>query len=256
MRWLAVARYRYLILLRRTKWIIPVLVLTLLPSVMAGAPGLLFTAREYRREAPVFLRGAGLAVVFAYSIHIWALTSLCWSFGVVPRRPEGARPLDLMDSAPISGYSRYWGDAIGILAAALTIHVSTLPLLALIIAQSAFPRSAFWYLEAAVVFILFFASAVASWTLRAKDSKWSQTRSARNAGAVLLTLLLIIMASTRVDQFSDAVVAFFVEPSPRAWNALTATFRSGTLLFVLLTLSLGMFVALYSRQSARSIDHT
>lgn len=255
MRWLAVARYRFLILIRRSRGIVPVLmIVNLLPLVGQSLRIVLDDDASFRSQAPDYLSMAGVVVVVVYAMHFMALVLLCWSFGTVQRRPESAKPSDLMDTAPISGQVRFWGDAAGIGMTVLAIHFCTAPLLAQTVAFSAFPSSMFWSIELVIMVVVAFVSTIASWMLRAETTGWSQTRSWRSTSFFLLLMMLIVIGTTRPIEFRDSLTAFLVQPSVRSWSFVVAAIQSLPLMMTLVMFVITSFVAYFAVQSARAVE--
>jgi hypothetical protein len=254
MRWLALVRYRFLHHVRRANWVVPVLVVAIILPTAVGMSVALMPDAQFRRRINEYLMLTGVGLLITYWIHIGALTMLCWSFGIAPRRPEGAKPSDLMDTVPVSGYLRFWGDAAGIAAAILAIHVCTTPLLAYAVALSPFPSSLFWYLELVIVFMVATSGIAASWSLRAETSRWAQTRSVRSSSLFALLLTLVVLGTTRVEDFGVALDTFFREPSARSWSGIPGTIHSMPLFIGLLVLVTGAFVTYFAVRSARMIE--
>jgi hypothetical protein len=254
MRWLALVRYRYLTQVRRAKWIVPFLAISILVAAATASYNPLQSDAWYRRQIADSMSLAGFCVIITYWFQVLILMMFCWSYGITPRRPEGARPSDLMDTAPVSGQLRFWGDAAGMTAAVLAIHLCTTPLLAYLIAVSPFPSALFFYLEIAIVVAVAFASTTASWTLRAETSRWGQTRATRSFGLFLLLMILVLLATVRVESFGLALERFLTEPSIRSWSGIVETVYSVPLLMALTLMVVGGFVTYYAIRSARAIE--
>lgn len=252
MRCLALARYRFLLLIRRTRWIFPLLLLIVLGPVAAG--GMIRDERINPALAPdVLLRAAG-EVLVVYFLHIVTISLFCWSFGIVPTRPEGMRPADLMDTVPLSGQTRFWGDALGIFGAAAVIHLCLTPVLAASIALSSLPSSLFWWLELAIMAVLLFLAASASWGLSTNDTRRSRVNTIGGQTLFLLLLALVLLCTTRVEEFRDALGDFLNTPAPARWSGVVAAVDNGPLFVTMVTALYASFIAYFAIQSARAFE--
>jgi hypothetical protein len=139
-----------------------------------------------------------------------------------------------------------------VLAAVLSVHAAVVPLLAVIVALSPHPSTTFWIFELAVVAVLFLASALAAWSLRAESWRWSIARSFRAS----VTLLLIVAGAAglfarRPAGLAEALVAVLENPGRGSLIALVSAFRNpptATLVFVILYAA---FVAFFFIHSVR-----
>jgi hypothetical protein len=252
MRCLAVARYRLLTTLRAANSVfVTAVVVVLIPPVGAGAMFQMDSA--FRSLAEGGLLFSGVPALIAPLLHGLVMLGACLGFGAAGRRRD-AETSDLMDLAPVTPQDRFWGDAIGILASALIVHVCTLPLLAMAVAQSSITTSAFAAYEIVLLAAMVLASAGASWQLHAAPTRWSQTRSARNAATFLILLLLALIVNTRWEAFRDALGNLVNEPSARKWTAVVAAVNSPLLLFLSLFLLYAGFLFFYWRRATRSLE--
>jgi hypothetical protein len=251
----AVARYRFTLIVRRARWMVPLLMFAILVPLMATADWFVASDSLFYALSAGSLRDGAAAMLWTYMLHTITLVMLCASFGVAPARPEGASPSDLMDTAPISGYVRFSGDALGIFAATMSLHYCVLPLLAHSIAATSFPLRLFWWLELLMIPLLLFVSCASSWTMRAQSSRWSQTRTLR-AGATMLILLALILAATVRPRFAESVAMFLSEPSPMTLHGVAAMIHAPLLFTILLAAMVAGFTIYYSVQTARAIERT
>lgn len=250
MRCLAFARYRFLTIIRRLKWVFPAFSI---PIILPGAlaTGILINARNFIGadvEDTMAASAAFLAVV--YVVHFLALSALCWSFGV---RAKSARSSDLMELVPSRGQARFWGDALGIYAAIMSLHLCMTPMLAAVFVASPFPTSFFWAVELMFAMIFFLISASASRTLRQEAKRWTEI-SGKQELLLLLCFVLALAGTARLDEFPDAVVAFFTQPSPPAWSGVVAAIANLPLLILLSLALYAGFIAWYSIQTSRAIE--
>jgi hypothetical protein len=223
-----------------------------MPGV-AGSGIALASQPQFRSDAPPLFTAAAFCLMITYVVHIFALATLTWSFGLVPPRQASARPSDLMDLVPLRGPARFWGDTLGIFGAAMAIHLCCTPLIAAVFAACPFPTAVFWYLEIAITAILFLISANASRTLRSEPRSWSQMNG-KEGFLLLLCFVLVFMGTTRVDELPDAVVEFFRQPSPPAWSAIVRTIDHFPL-FIALALALYAGSIVWSSiQSSRATE--
>lgn len=264
MRSLAVGRYRFLTTNRRAVWIVLVsvggtllfaMMISLSGAVMYSAPPLAYLETVIRRgDAAVAISIGGRVVGFCYVFQIGMLATVCHAFGSRNRRSDALGAADLMDTAPITPAARFWGDAMGVFASTMAVHVATLPLLAFVFALSPFPSS--WMVGAELVIVLFvaFESFGASWKLHTSRDK---SPTARTAGANAVLVILVFIAFrmlTSWSEFRDALAVFLVWPSPRSWFAIKATFLSPALLaFVLLMIFAG-FTFFYYTRAVRAME--
>jgi hypothetical protein len=252
MRVLALARFRFLTIIRRLRWVFPVLVIAIVvPGFFAS--GAIAPTEMLGGSAGTRLGQSAFCVSIVYIVQMIALPMLCWSFGIVPPRPENARPSDLMDLIPLRGQTRFWGDALGIYAASMSLHLCTTPLLAMVVAASPLSSSLFWWLELAFALVLFLVSASASLTLRSEAKSWTDL-SGRRGLLVILCYVLVLTATTKIEQFPDALAALFNQPSRVTWLALTASIDNLPLFVVSSFALYAGFIGWYSIQASRAIE--
>jgi hypothetical protein len=254
MRHLAISRFRLLTTIRGANLLFAV------AFVAAFAPLLFITGQPdevFRDSADVLLGEAARVSVFAWIFHALLLGFACDMFGNVTllrsqlTSGETDRPSDLMDTAPIRPGAYFWGEAGGIFAAAMSIHVCALPLLALLAALSPLPISMFFIAEAATIALVIMASAGGAWKRRAPRSRWSGTRGPRSAALFGIIVLLMLRRTTHWIPFRDALAVFATEPSPRLWAPVVAAVENPLLLFVLLAFLCIGYIAFFYKSSAR-----
>ena len=248
MRYLAIARFRLLTTIRAGA---PLFVLSALAAL---APAVFLSCMPdevFRANADQLLGDFAPPAVFAWIAHALILAIACDAFGNVTllrmqlTSTPAEGPADLMDTAPITPGARFWGEAAGILAAALTIHVCTLPILALVAALSPLPTAMFVTIEAATVVLLVLASAGGAWKRRARRTKWSASRGARSALLFAVLLLMALRQTTERVAFRDSFGWFVTHPSPRSWSAVSNAVENPFLLFVLVSLLYTCYIVFY-----------
>ena len=243
MRYLAVARFRLLTTIRSATPIF----------LVAAAPALIGALIEsmpeplYRSEADGMMRVTAIASVFAWLFHSFVMLMSCEAFGNLRLlRPDlTSLPSDLMDSAPIGPTERFWGEALGIFAATLIIHVCCLPLLAADAALSPLPIGLFLWMEAGLVGMLILASASAAWKRLAPRTKMSATRTMRSGLLFFILVLILFSATTNWVAFRDALAEFAGGPSMNSWARVTATVENPLLLLLLFSLLYASYLFYY-----------
>ena len=254
MRSLGIARYRYLTTLRGVRWdFAMVLIAAAGPVCLFGS--LLEPATHWTSSVMLRLHFTAHMVVIVYWLHVLVLVVACITFGARRAQPDGTLASDLTESVPLSGASRYFGDALGILAAGLTIHACTLPILALAVALSPVPTSWFIALELVVIACTILASAAASWKMRGRG-RWSATRTARSAILFGILLVLVVKGNTTSPDFGNAWSYFIGQPSPLTWDGIATSVSHPIRLAVCLALLYAAFVTYYAVDSIRSIERS
>jgi hypothetical protein len=255
MRYLAIARFRLLTTIRAANALFAVAAIA---AIGPAALNSFMPDEVFRAGADDFLGLAATTAVIAWIAHALILAFACDAFGnvtllrtqITSLQTDG--PADLMDTAPIKPGARFWGEAAGILAAAMTIHICTLPVLVLVAALSPLPTAMFIAAEAAIIALVVLASTGGAWKRRAPRTKWSGTRGARSAVLFAILLLLAIKHTTEWEVFRDSLVRFVREPSPAVWLAVSNAVENPTLLFVLLSLLYAGYMAFYYSSSVRT----
>jgi hypothetical protein len=252
MRWLTLARYRYLVSVRKAHWIFAsLLVVVGLAVVLASA--LLIPTSWFEQNSSAAPQSA-ITVLMIYLIQAFGLGFASLAFGTTTRRAETSTAADLLDTAPVSPQSRFWGDAVGIFATQVAIHVALLPIFAVAFAVSPWPVRGFVYLELSSLLVFFFTACHASWLLRGATSRWSRTRAARSAAIFGILLLTILISTTRWEDLLYGWVTLMSQVDPRAIHTMTEAFDNPALSVLLLTLLYGGFIAFYFLHSVRTME--
>jgi hypothetical protein len=254
MRYLAIARLR---LLTTTLAANPLFALTAAAAIIPAAFLAFVPDEAFRANADWYLGIAATTALVVWIMHGLLLGAACNAFGNETllksslTSMETAGPGDLIDTAPISLKGRFWGETAGILAAAMAIHICTLPVLVLIAALSPLPTRMFFGLEAIVIACVFLGSAGAAWKRRAPRTKWSATRPARSGLLFGFLLLMTVRHTTNWYPFRDSLVNFVKEPSPRIWSEVWNAIENPLLFFGLLALLYAGYIAYYYATSVR-----
>lgn len=251
MRYLAIARFRMLTIIRTAT---PIFIVAALPPLLAAVP-LSMPEPLFRASAEEMLVINARVAMMAWVYHGLFLSFACLLSGKVKTPHDdvtiGVVP-DLMDTAPIGPGSRFWGEALGTLTATVLIHACCLPLLAAVAALSPLPTSVFLWIEAGTVALMILASASAAWQRRAPRTKYSASRGPRNAVLFAVLLLLSLFATTRWEAFRDSALAFISSRnSMRAWAEVVDAVESPPLLFILLSLLYAGYIAYYYVSATR-----
>ena len=252
---LAVARYRFLTVIRSAN----AAYFILLVAIAVPLLGMFFTLRvaepDYATQAPRVLSFAAVGPFLIYGMHLLGLAVICGAYGVVPRRPPGVMPIDPMHLDPICGSEQFWGDAAGLFSAIASVHLCLVPLLAAVVALSPFPSSLFWYGELLMAVALLFASACGSWALRARTTRLSQARTARSIVVFLILMTVALLSTTRGQEFRDAVGSLlFARPTRQQLEVVVAAISNPALLVVAVVSIYLAFIAYYCLDSVRAID--
>jgi len=251
MRSLGIVRLRLLTITRAAT---PIFILAAFPALV----NLLFLSTPepfFRAWETLALDGYARAALSGWFFHILFLAFAMLLTGKVKTPHDDvviAVIPDLMDTAPIKPGERFWGETFGTFAAALAIHVCSLPLLAALVALNPLPTSAFVWIEAAAIALLFLACAGAAWQRRAPRTKFSGTRGPRNAALVATLFIFALAGTTRWQTFRDSLATFIVpRTSMRAWSEVMAAVEKPLLLAVLLVLLYAGTIAYYYVTSTR-----
>ena len=255
MRYLAIARFRLLTTIRAANTLFAVAAIA---AIGPAALNSFMPDEVFRAGADDFLGVAATTAVIAWIAHALILGFACDSFGKVTllrtqiTSVETEGPADLMDTSPIRPSARFWGEVAGILAAAMTIHVCTLPVLVLVAALSPLPTAMFIAAEAATIMFVVLAATAGAWKRRARPTKWSGTRSARSGLLFFILLALTVRYTTRWEAFRDSLPLFIAQPSPRVWSAASNAVDNPLLLFTLLSLLYTGYIAFFYASSVRT----
>lgn len=263
MRSLAVIRYRYLTNVRAAGWVLGLSIALVVGPVFLGGTTVTFLGpfavlmpeSDFLARDPAIILGIGARVVEgAYALHLIVLIGATHAFGTRKQLANRAATADLMDAAPVSPPARFWGDAAGIFAAAMTVHVATLPLLAFLVAVSPLSTTAFVWIELLVVFLLVSESVGAAWKLHASRISPNTARAASSSVVMVILVLLVTIALTRWRDFRDAWSSFVFWPSGRAWAGIVETIDSPSLLVATIVLLYAGFIAFYYFRGIRALE--
>lgn len=253
MRCLAVARYVFLTTVRRTTWLVPMLVgLALMPAVLGGG-GMLFIPNDrFVGYAPFMFQAGAAGVMIAYIMNSGLVLALGGTLSGREKKSRAAS--DLIETAPISGHTLFWGNALGITASMFVMHVCCVPLLAEVVAISPFSPSVFWLLELMTVVLLLLIGGAAACHRLTGTRQGQALRSVARIAILTILFVVIVTATTRIDDLYDGIVGFLSELSPRSWAAVPASIDHGAILAVLLLALVSGFLALLANDAARVLE--
>ena len=252
MRILAIARFRFLRTIRSAHAIFAIaLIAASLPMVFGSE---VFTASYLPWwDKEVTMRSSAFAAQGGFTLHILILVTATAVFGMRRRSSARAELVDLTETIPVTSSDRFFGDAGGILASVLAVHVCVLPMLALAFALSPLPAATFFGMEALAIAIAVFVSAGAAWNFHT-DSNWSNTQLPRSLVAFGILAVIILRFTTRGQAFANAAVYYGTEPSRAAWSAVGRTITSPAMLVALITLLYFGFIGYYAAQTVRHLE--
>lgn len=187
-----------------------------------------------------------------YILHLALLVAACDLFGTPRRSRGGPGAADLTETAPITPFERFFGDALGIFQCIAMVHLCALPMLALAVALSHQPTAIFFWSEALVIAVMILGSAGASWKLRS-TGRWVRTRSARSIVVFLIVVLIVLMSTTRWTTFRDALAGSILDPAPGRWNDVRAAVVNAPLLFALLAILYAGYILYFALSSIRAM---
>lgn len=247
---MALIRYRFMATIRRSHWLFA------LTAVLIAAPGLLMIepADSFLRRADTALREAAIAGIACSLAHLFTLVAACGAQGSPKERLEGTRPDDLLDSAPVRPSDLFWGDAVGIFAVVMTIHLCVLPMLAFTFATSPLGLRGLLLLEACTVAILTLASMGAAWAARTSTPAIGNTRGLQSTSLFLIFVLTIVALTTRWEDFRDAIGELFFEPSPAKGRELLAAIEHPIAFVMLLAILYAGYLVFFYRNAMRTAD--
>jgi len=239
MLYLALARYRLLTSIRRSTWIFAIAIIAAL--FLLPFSGSLST-REMFVQASVehYTRRSSATALFTFLFHWLVMISACGLFG--ERGWRESQGDDLMATVPVRRADRFYGDALGIFAAAMVLHLSSLPLLAFSFALSSFTTGAFLWLEVALVVVLAVFSGIVAWTLQTRPGRMMEAGA--GAGFTLIGFV-ILRTGTRWDAFGDAFGEFIADPAPYSWARVVSQIDSPALLVTWLFLACAAQLTFY-----------
>lgn len=251
MRCLAIARFRFLMMLRTAT---PIFVICVLPAVIVACVFGSVREPDFRAGAAALLADNASFAFLAWVAHAIILTLACLASGTVKRPLDPADTTmlpDLMDTAPVGAETRFWGEMLGTLGATSVIHVCCLPLLAAVAALSPLPTRLFATAEGAIVALMVLASTGAAWQRRAPQTKFSGTRTSRSAIVFLILFFSALLASTRWEDFRDSAVVFLTRPSMQVWREVASAVENPLLLAILWSLLYAAYIYYYYASATR-----
>jgi hypothetical protein len=255
MRYLAIARFRLLTTIRAAA---PIFAVAALAAIVPAISLSFMPDEVFRAEAAEILRLGAVTAIGTWIVHALILAFACDAFGSTTllraqmTSTETVMLPDLMDTAPIRPAARFWGEAAGIVAAAMTIHLCVLPVLLMVAALSPLPTSMFVAAEIMTIVITTLASIGAAWKRRAPRTKWSSSRGPRSAVLFAILVFVTVRYTTRWETFRDLLVNFISEPSPRLWSAVTGAVENPLMLFSMLALLYTGYILYFYSSSVRT----
>ena len=250
MRVLALARYRFLLTFRSPTMtgvfagVGAVLVLSAAALVTLFVIIPLPVAERYRSSASGFF--------YIYVIHAAALVVTTTALGMAQRESDSSPASSLVETAPITHVAAFWGDALGIFAAAATAHLLWFPLICVTFAVTPHPAAALWIAEIVVMAFVLLVSCAGAWSLRSDTWRLAMARLARGMALVILVLgaaLAVMTKNLRV--LGDAMSGFSINPGPAAWSELVSSMSSPSAVpLVFATVYLGL-LSFFSLDAAR-----
>ena len=252
MRGLAVARYHLLSRVRSSYGVfVAALVLAALPVAVIDTIWIRWMDEWRDIELVLPMRAFNVRVVYFW--HLIVLLVAADLFGTRLQSRDGNRRADLTETVPITPAARFFGDMAGIFACVGTVHLCTLPLLALAVALSPLPTAVFFRAEGIVLAAIVFSSAAASWKLHG-SGKWMRTRTPRSFALFFVLFLVVLMFNTRWKEFTKALEGKLMNPTPSPWHDVEAAVISMPMLVSsLLALYFG-YIAYYALSSIRAME--
>lgn len=246
----ALARYHLLSTIRSAHGVIAISFLAAL-----GATALFGAAGVFARQGVVAenLRLAALLVHVVYVLHLFVIVIGSDLLAGKRRQSDRVLTADLTETVPVTPVERFFGDALGVLACTMVIHVCTLPVLAFVVALSPLSPAVLVWLELLVIAVAVLGAAGAAWSRRA-EGRWERTRTGRSLALFGILFVLILATNTRWEHFRDAAAAYLYDPSPQRWSHLTGEVMNPPMLVSLLAaLYLGYFLY-YAMNTIRSLQ--
>ena len=249
----AMARYHLLSGIRNAHGAFAVTFIFALLPIVVRAPIFEAESVQWTSYRPLWMRVGAQSVVIAYIFHLLLMLQASVFVAAPRRRRDGSRSADLTETVPISSAQRFLGDALGVLACTLVMHVCILPLLALSIALSPVSSWIFLWCELILLAFMILGAAGASWKRRVAGP-WGRARTVGNVALFATLLILVVAVTTRWGQFWERASYYVSEPTPLRWMQLSREVMNPPLLTtLLLTLYLG-FLAFYAMQSIRFLE--
>lgn len=250
MRSLAIARLR---LLTRIRTANASFALASIPALVLAVAASWLPENMFRATFPFVAPMIATFTIFVFILHAGVLLIGSETAGQLHPQREGAEWSDLMETVPIGVAGRYWGEVLGSLGINLTIHLCTLPLLALVAVLSPLPVIVFVILEGIVLLLLSMGSAAAAWKRCARPTKWSATRMARSGLLFWILFVVILNATSRWDAFLGSIEGLITRPSQQTWSITLSAIERPVQLVVLIALLCVSYFAFYYVSSVRGL---
>lgn len=252
MRYLAIARYRFLTTIRAAAWSFALSLLAALLFIL-GTGILFIPERAFFWSADELLPRAAALFTASYFVHTLILIVAFNTFGAVRNDPSAKG--NLLDTAPALPRHRFAGDALGIFASVMSIHLCTLPLLALSLCLSPYPMRYFFIPELLIVALLVIGSAGASYKLHTSPVNWGGKSTTGRTGALLGVFFFMILAVTgRLKDLFETAVRAMVQPTPQGFSQIADAVDDPFLLAILMLLVYGGFLLFYAVRSIRLLQ--
>jgi hypothetical protein len=252
MRSLAIARYRFLVNVRAAGWMFGTAIVMAAFPVLIANPWL--PESIFQLNAVWTLNLTAGMVIVSYCIHIGVLTIACHVLALNGRRSGREEVADLLEAAPLTPQARFWGDAAGIFASSMTLHLVALPLLALVIALSPFSFVVFFWLEITVVALVLLDSSAASWNLHAPVIRLATLRTVGSVGVFAILLAIVTVATTRWRDLRDSLGTFVQWPTARSWAAVVGAIDNPTLYVGALFVVYASFIMFFYFRTVRTFE--
>lgn len=250
MRVLALARYRFLLSLRSPTmagafWgtgIAVVLITAAMVSLVAAMP---FPYSErYRTTASVFL--------YLYMMHVTAVVLATVALGMTQRQADSSPASSLVETAPVTHVAAFWGDTLGIFAAAASVHLLWLPLIAVTFAITPYPALALLGVETLLLAAILLVSCAGAWSLRSDSWRLAMARLTRGMSLVVLVMVVALVLMTKsLRVFGDAISGFQMNPGAAAWSQIVASMSSPAAVPVVFAVVYLALITFFSLDAAR-----
>jgi hypothetical protein len=219
MRYVALAKLR---VLTRVRTASALFAIAAIPSLVYCVLTASLSENEYRAVMPFYAGVIAPLSILLWILHAGIVLIGAESSGQLHPLREGAEWSDLMETIPIGPSGRFLGEAFGSVATNLTIHLCSLPLLAMVAVLSPLPLSAFVWLELATLALFALAGGAAAWKRCARPSKWSGTRMARSGLLFWILFWFILYQSSRWEEVVSLLSQFPARPLRQTWAGIIA----------------------------------